>query len=58
MYLELNDIEKDILRRALESFDNELKEVIVRTDRKDLRTDLRGEEDVVRHLLERVSGHA
>ncbi len=58
MFLELNDIEKEILRRALESFDNELKEVIVRTDRRDVKMALHGEEDVVKKILERVIGHA
>jgi len=57
MFLELNDIEKEILKRALESFDNELKEVIVRTDRRDVKMALHGEEDIVRKILEKV-GHA
>ncbi len=58
MFLELNDIEKEILKRALESFDEELKTVIVRTDRRDVKMALHGEEVVVKKILERVIGHA
>ncbi len=58
MFLELDEREKEILKRALESFDEELKSEIVRTDKRDWKIALHGDEVVVKKILERVIGHA
>lgn len=51
MVLELNDREQEILRRALNTFEEELRTVILKTDKRDLRDDLRGDEIIVKNDL-------
>jgi hypothetical protein len=55
MTLELNDKEKEVLKLVLELFDEELKDEIGRTDRREWKTTLHGEETVVKSLLAKVS---
>ncbi len=55
MILELNEKEKKVLTLVLKSFDSELKEEIGKTDNRDFKADLRGEEEVVKELLKKVA---
>ncbi len=55
MLLELTEREREILRIALESFEDDIKGERLRTDKKEWRYALRGEEDVIKHILEKVS---
>jgi TRAP-type C4-dicarboxylate transport system substrate-binding protein len=57
MVLELNDREQEILKRALNTFEEELRTVIVKTDKRELREDLRGDEVVVKKILEKITWH-
>ena len=53
--LEMNEAEKEMLKRALESFEGELRNEIVRTDDRELKALLHEDEDVVKKILEKVS---
>jgi len=55
MVLELDGKETELLKHALESFDNELRTLIGRTDKKEARAELHSDEAVARKLLETVS---
>jgi len=55
MILELNEKEKKVLTLVLESFESELRDEIGKTDIRDFKADLRGEEEVVRELLKKVA---
>jgi hypothetical protein len=55
MTLELNDKEKEVLKLVLELFDEELKDEIGRTDRREWKTTLHGEESVIKGLLAKVA---
>ena len=55
MVFELTDIEKNMLKRALESFEGELRNEIVRTDDRELKEILHNDESVIRKILEKVS---
>lgn len=55
MVLELDEKEKDILRRALETFEGEIRDEIVRTDNRDWKAALHDEEAVIKRILEKVS---
>ena len=55
MILELNEKEKKVLTQVLKSFDAELKDEIGKTDSRDFKADLRGEEEVVMELLKKVA---
>ncbi len=55
MILELTEREREILKVALEAFEDDIKGERLRTDRKEWRYALRGEEDVIKHILEKVS---
>jgi hypothetical protein len=53
--LKLTDNEREILKRALESFEDDLRSEIVRTDKREWKTALHNEEAVVKKILEKVS---
>lgn len=55
MVLELTEKEKQILKVALESFEDDLRSERLKTDRREWRYALRGEEDVIKKILEKVS---
>ncbi|MEW6599806.1 MAG: hypothetical protein AB1499_02440 [Nitrospirota bacterium] len=55
MVFELTEIEKDVLKRALESFEGELRNEIVKTDDRELKVVLHNDEIVIKKILERVS---
>jgi chromosome segregation ATPase len=55
MVLELDEKETEMLKHVLESFDNELRTLIARTDGRDARAELHSDEAVARRLLETVS---
>jgi hypothetical protein len=57
MVLELNDREEELLKRALNTFEEELRTVILKTDKRDLRDDLRGDEIVVKKMIEKITWH-
>ncbi len=57
MMLELTDKETEMLRQALESFDDELRNLIARTDRKEDRVELHDDEMVARKLLKKMTGN-
>ncbi len=58
MVLELDEKETELLKHALESFDNELRTLIARTDKRDARAELHSDEVVARRLLESVTRRA
>ncbi len=58
MVIELDEKETELLRRALESFDDELRTLIARTDKRDARAELHSDEAVARRLLESVTRRA
>lgn len=55
MVFELTDIEKEMLKRALESFEEEVRYERVRTDDSELRAILHSDEDIIKKILEKVS---
>ncbi len=55
MVFELTETEKNILKRALESFEGELRNEIVRTDDRELKAILHNDESVIKKILEKVS---
>jgi hypothetical protein len=55
MTLDLNDKEKEVLKLVLELFEEELKDEIGRTDRREWKATLHGEETVIKNLLAKVS---
>ena len=55
MILELNEREKKVLQEVLQSFETELRGEIVKTDIKEFRDTLHGEEEVVKDLLKKVA---
>jgi hypothetical protein len=55
MVLELNDKETEELKLVLESYEKELRGEILKTDDRELRSVLHGEENVVMELLKKVA---
>ncbi|MBI4848830.1 MAG: hypothetical protein HY808_09690 [Nitrospirae bacterium] len=55
MVFELTDIEKEMLKRALESFEEEVRYERVRTDDRELKAILHNDEDIIKKILEKVS---
>ncbi len=55
MMLELTEKEREILKIALESFEDDIRGERMKTDKKEWRYALHGEEDVIRTILEKVS---
>jgi hypothetical protein len=55
MVLELNDKEKEALKLVLESYEKDLKGEIGKTDDRELKAILRGEDDVLTGLLKKVA---
>lgn len=55
MVLELDKREKEVLKRALETFEDELRDEIVKTDNRQWRSALHDEETIVKKILEKVS---
>lgn len=55
MTLELDEREKNVLMLVLKSFDAELRDEIGKTDNRDFKADLRGEEDVIKKLIKKLS---
>ncbi len=57
MVLELNDKEQAIVKRALDTFEEELRTVIVKTDRHDQKVDLLADEAVLKSIIDRITWH-
>ncbi len=57
MVLELNDREQEILKRALYTFEEELRTVIVKTDRHEQKVDLLADEAVLKKMIEKITWH-
>jgi len=57
MVLELNDKEREIVKRALDTFEEELRTVIVKTDRHDQKVDLLADEVVLKEIIGRITWH-
>lgn len=55
MMLELNDKEKEILKRALESYLSNLREEIVKTEAHHWKPPLHEEEDVIKKIIANLS---
>lgn len=55
MILELNEKEKKVLTLVLKSFESELRDEIGKTDIRDFKADLLGEENIVKELLKKVA---
>ncbi|MGC2425287.1 MAG: hypothetical protein WA666_13155 [Nitrospirota bacterium] len=55
MILELDEKEKEVLKEVLQSYETELRGEIVKTDVKEFRDTLHGEEEVVKELLKKVA---
>jgi hypothetical protein len=55
MILELTAKEKKVLTLVLKSFDSELRDEIGKTDNRDFKADLHGEEEVIKKLLKKVA---
>ncbi len=53
--LELSEREEETLKQALESYERDLKGEIGKTDDRELRAVLHGEDDVLRGLLKKVA---
>ncbi len=53
--LQLDEKEREILKGALETFQEELKDEIGKTDRREWRAALHDEETVIRKILQKVS---
>lgn len=56
MVLELDEKELETVKHALVTFEDELRIVRVRTDRKEAKAELHSEEDVAKRILERIGG--
>ena len=54
MILELDEKERMVLERVLTSFETELRGEIVKTDKKEFRDTLHGEEEIVKGLLNKL----
>ena len=57
MVLELNDREEELLKRALNTFEEELRTVIVKTDRHEAKVDLLADEIIVKKMIEKTTWH-
>ncbi len=57
MVLELNAKEEEILKRALNTFEEELRTVIVKTDRHDDKLELLDDEAVLKKMIEKITWH-
>ncbi len=57
MVLELNDREQEIVKRALNTFEEELRTVIVKTDRHDQKVGLLDDEVVLKKIIEKITWH-
>ncbi len=55
MVLELDEKEIAVLERVLASFEAELRGEIVKTDKKEFRDTLHGEEEIVKELLNKLT---
>ncbi len=54
MQLELNEEERRTLRGALQSYVSDLREEIVKTEKKEWRVDMRADEERLKRILERL----
>jgi len=57
MVLELNDREQEIVKRALNTFEEELRTVIMKTDRHDQKVDLLAEEAELKKIIDKITWH-
>ena len=57
MVLELNDKEQEIVKRALDTFEEELRTVIVKTDRHEAKVDLLADEIVLKKIIDKITWH-
>jgi hypothetical protein len=55
MVLELNEKEKEVLKQVLESYEKDLRGEIGKTDDRELRAILHGEDEVLREVLRKVA---
>ncbi|MDA8079267.1 MAG: hypothetical protein M0Z79_10070 [Nitrospiraceae bacterium] len=55
MVLEINEKEREILRHALEVYEEELKNERVRTDNRKWKTALRDEQEVIDNILKKAA---
>ncbi len=55
MILELDEKEKEVLKLVLKSFEAELRGEIGKTDSREYKVSLHGEEDVIKKLIAKVS---
>jgi hypothetical protein len=55
MKLELDEKEQKVLTLVLKSFDAELKDEIGRTDSRDYKAELRGEDEVIKKLMAKIA---
>ena len=57
MVLELNEKEQEIVKRALNTFEDELRTVIVKTDRHEQKMDLLADEALLKKVIEKITWH-
>ncbi len=57
MVLELNEKEQEILKRALNTFEDELRTIIVKTDRHDQKMDLLADEVLLKKVIDKITWH-
>ncbi len=57
MVLELNEKEQEIVKRALSTFEDELRTVIVKTDRHEQKVDLLADEEVLKKIINKITWH-
>ncbi len=57
MVLELNDREQEMLKRALDSFEGELRTEIGKTDKRDFKDALLDDEVVIKKIIEKITWH-
>jgi hypothetical protein len=55
MVLELDENERGTVRHALETLEDELRTIRLRTDRREVRAALHDEEDSIKRLLKKVA---
>ncbi len=57
MVLELNEKEEEILKRALNTFEEELRTVIVKTDRHEQKVGLLADEVILKKMIDKITWH-
>ena len=57
MVLELNEREEELLKRALNTFEEELRTIILKTDRHEAKLGMLDDEVVVKKMIEKITWH-